>query len=78
MKEVKIKMKNTITRNINDIVGRKINARTMKRETKMALISENINTSRYSFTLVNANTVSLKPRFHNKRDRKGRFASMVR
>ncbi len=68
MKEVNTNM----TKNICEIVGRKISP-TTKRETKMRLISENINTSRYSFTFVNGNTVSLKPRFHNLRNSKGQW-----
>ena len=63
-----------MTKNICDIVGRKISP-TTKRETKMRLISENINTSRYAFTMVNASTVSLKPRFHNLRNKKGQWIS---
>jgi hypothetical protein len=41
----------------------------------MRLISESINTSRYSFTFVNGNTVSLKPRFHNLRNSKGQWTA---
>jgi hypothetical protein len=70
--------KNTIIRTINDIVGRRVNTKTMNASTKLRLVSENINTSRYGVTLVNSSAVALTPRFHNKRDSKGRFARIVR
>jgi hypothetical protein len=69
-KEVKTNM----TKNICEIVGRKINP-TTKRETKMRLVSECINTSRYAFTMVNGSTVKLKPRFHNLRNSKGQWTA---
>jgi hypothetical protein len=67
--------KNTIIMNISDILGRRANLSQMKADTKMRLVSENINTSRYNVALVNGNTVALKPRFHNKRNKKGQFAT---
>ena len=69
---------NTIIRRITDIVGNRCNLKTMKAATKLRLVSENINTSRYSVAMVNSSAVALTPRFHNKRDRKGRFARIVR
>lgn len=63
-----------MTKNICDIVGQKISP-TIPRETKIRLISENINTSRYSFTMVNGSTVNLKPRFHNLRNSKGQWTA---
>ena len=63
-----------MTKNICEIVGRKINSKT-SRETKMRLLSESINSSRYAFTMVNGNTVKLKPRFHNLRNSKGQWTA---
>ena len=63
-----------MTKNICDIVGRKISPST-KRETKMRLVSECINMSRYAFTMVNGSTVKLKPRFHNLRNSKGQWTA---
>jgi hypothetical protein len=69
---------NTIIRRISDIVGTRYNLKTMKAATKLRMVSENINTSRYGVALVNSSAVALTPRFHNNRDRKGRFARIVR
>jgi hypothetical protein len=41
----------------------------------MRLLSESINSSRYAFTMVNGNTVKLKPRFHNLRNSKGQWTA---
>jgi hypothetical protein len=60
---------------ISDILGRKANVSQMKSDTKIRLVSENVNTSRYSVALVNGTTVALKPRFHNRRNRKGQFTT---
>lgn len=66
---------NTIIMSISDILGRKANVSQMKSDTKIRLVSENVNTSRYSVALVNGTTVALKPRFHNRRNRKGQFTT---
>ena len=67
--------KNTIIMNISDILGRRANLSQMKADTKMRLVSETINTSRYNVALVNGTTVALKPRFHNIRNKKGQFSA---
>jgi hypothetical protein len=64
---------NPIIRKVTDIIGKRSNLKTMKAATKLRLVSENINTSRYAVTMVNSSAVSLRPRFHNIRDLKGRF-----
>jgi hypothetical protein len=64
---------NTIIMSISDILGRRANLSQMKADTKIRLVSENVNTSRYNVALVNGTTVALKPRFHNVRNKKGQF-----
>ena len=66
---------NTIIMNISDILGRRANLSQMKADTKIRLVSENVNTSRYNVALVNGTTVALKPRFYNKRNKKGQFTT---
>lgn len=68
-------MKNVIRYNISEITDGAINRNT-PRETKMAVLEATLNMDRYSFLGFDANgsVIRLKPKFHNKRDRKGRFA----
>lgn len=63
----------TITANIQDIIGKRVTTRS--RDRKVAMLSEVLNTSRYEIVSFpgGGNVVTLRPRFHNKRDRKGRF-----
>ena len=67
-------MKNEIRYNLSEITNGVCNRNT-PRETKMAVLEATLNMDRYSFLGFDANgsIVRLKPRFHNKRDRKGRF-----
>jgi hypothetical protein len=52
--------------------------RNTPREQKMEILGECINLDRWSFLGFDNNgaTVRLKPKFHNKRDRKGRFTAI--
>lgn len=63
-----------IKTNIQSILGRTV--KTRNRAEKIKMISEAINTSRYEIISAfpgGGNTVTLRPRFHNKRDKRGRF-----
>jgi hypothetical protein len=68
-------MKNEIRYNIKEVTGGLINRNT-PRAIKMQVLENTINMDRYSFLGFDANgsVVRLKPKFHNNRDRKGRFA----
>jgi len=68
-------MKNEIRYNISEVTGGLINRNT-PRAIKMEVLENTINMDRYSFIGFDANgsVVRLKPKFHNVRDRKGRFA----
>jgi hypothetical protein len=71
-------MKNTITVDMTEILGRRVTTR--NKSVKMNLLSEAINTSKYEIVGFpgGGNKATLRLRFHNKRDRKGRFARIVR
>jgi hypothetical protein len=68
-------MKNEIRYNLSEMTGGLINRNT-PRAIKMEVLNDTINFNRYSFLGFDANgsIVRLKPKFHNTRDRKGRFA----
>jgi len=67
-------MKNEVRYNISEITGGAINRNT-PRDTKMAILEATLNMNRYEFLGFEANgsVIRLKPKFHNKRDKMGRF-----
>jgi hypothetical protein len=67
-------MKNEVRYNLTEITGGVCNRNT-PRAIKMEVLENTINMERYEFLGFDANSsiVRLKPRFHNKRDSKGRF-----
>lgn len=67
-------MSNTIIANIQDILGQRVTTRNKSK--KMQMLSKVLNTSKYEILGFpgGGNKVVMKVRFHNKRDRKGRFA----
>jgi len=71
-------MKNTITADIQDLLGRRVTTRNKSK--KVQMLSEVLNTSKYEILGFpgGGNKVSLRIKFHNKRDRMGRFARIVR
>lgn len=72
-------MKNKVTKEIRyslvDFTNGEINRNT-PRDEKMEVLAEYINPEKYSFLGFdnNGSTLRLRPRFHNIRDSKGRFA----
>lgn len=71
------KTKSEIQYNLVDLT-RGICNRNTPRDIKMDVINECINLNAYEFLgfAANGSIVRLKPRFHNKRDRKGRFTAI--
>ena len=69
-------MENVIKFNLKELTSGICNRNT-PRAMKMDVLSNTINYQRWSFIGFDANgsIVKLKPRFHNKRDSKGRFIS---
>jgi hypothetical protein len=65
---------NEVRYNLNEITGGMCNRNT-PRAIKMEVLNDTLNFERYEFLGFDANgsVVRLKPRFHNKRDKKGRF-----
>jgi hypothetical protein len=65
---------NEIRYNLNEITGGLCNRNT-PRTIKMQVLENTINMNAYDFMGFDANgsVVRLKPKFYNKRDRKGRF-----
>ena len=74
----KDKMKNVITADIQEILGRRVTTRSKCK--KIQMLSEVLNTTKYEVLGFpgGGNKVNLRIKFHNKRDRKGRFARIVR
>jgi len=74
-KEVKNKMTKEIRYSLVEFTNGEINRNTPRNE-KMEVLSEYINPERYTFIGFdkNGSILRLRPRFHNVRDRKGRFA----
>jgi hypothetical protein len=70
---------NTIVRSISDLTGRTVSSRIGK-TAKLELISESINESRYEILglVGRSNNVMLRPRFHNVRNKAGRFTARRR
>lgn len=68
-------MKKEVRYNLSEITCGECNRNT-PREEKMEILSEYLNLDRYTFLGFDGNgsIVRLKPKFHNKRDSKGRFA----
>jgi len=66
--------KTEIRYNISEITDGAINRNT-PRDIKMEVLAETINMDRYDFVGFDGNgsIVRLKPKFHNVRDKKGRF-----
>ena len=67
-------MKNEIRYNLTELTGGVVNRNT-PRAVKMEVLNETINFDRYDFIGFDANgsIVRLMPKFHNVRDKKGRF-----
>jgi hypothetical protein len=67
-------MTNEIRKNLTELTGGMCNRNT-PRDIKMQVIEECLNTSAYEFLGFDANgsIVRLRPKFHNQRDKKGRF-----
>ena len=65
---------NEVRYNLNEITGGMCNRNT-PRAIKMEVLNDTLNFERYEFLGFDANgsVVRLKPCFHNKRDKKGRF-----
>jgi hypothetical protein len=74
-KEVNNKMTKEIRYNLVDFTCGECNRNTPRNE-KMEILAEYINPEKYSFLGFdkNGSVLRLRPRFHNVRDRKGRFA----
>lgn len=68
-------MTKEIRYNLVDFTNGEINRNTPRNE-KMEVLAEYINPERYAFIGFdkNGSVLRLRPRFHNVRDRKGRFA----
>lgn len=70
-------MTKEIRYNLAEITNGECNRNT-PRDEKMEILGEYLNLERYTFLGFDANgsIVRLKPKFHNKRDRKGRFTAI--
>lgn len=70
-------MTKEIRYNISEITNGECNRNTPRSE-KMEILGEYLNMERYTFLGFDANgsVIRLKPKFHNKRDRKGRFTAI--
>lgn len=68
--------KNVIVRSIKDLTGKTI-ASTARKAAKLNLVSGAINESRYEVLglVGRSNNVMLRPRFHNVRNKQGRFTA---
>jgi hypothetical protein len=67
-------MKNEIRKNLTEVTGGMCNRNT-PRDIKMQVLESCINFNSYEFVGFDANgsIVRLRPKFHNKRDKMGRF-----
>jgi hypothetical protein len=72
-------MNNEIRYNIKDLTGGLINRNT-PRAVKMEVLENTINFNSYNFKGFDANgsVIRLTPKFHNVRDKKGRFTCILR
>jgi hypothetical protein len=70
---------NTIVRSIKDITGLTV-ASGAGKAAKLSMLSGNINESRYEILglVGRSNNVMLRPRFHNVRNKQGRFTARRR
>lgn len=71
--------KNTIVRSIKDITGRTV-ASGAGKAAKLNMVTGTINESRYEILglVGRSNNVLLRPRFHNVRNKQGRFTARRR
>jgi hypothetical protein len=70
---------NTYIKPIEAITGKNNIASGLSTTAKVKMISKRLNQSRYEFLgfLDRTNTAILRPRFHNVRDKQGRFAAVA-
>lgn len=70
-------MTKEIRYNLSEVTNGECNRNT-PRDEKMEILGEYLNLDRYTFLGFDGNgsIVRLKPKFHNKRDRKGRFTAI--